>query len=72
MDPFWREIQPYLGFFSHISVYVKEKYSIWLAGKRQLHMRKKPKETRYVDGTPTSEVTSVTTRYSYPTHQGYP
>ena len=28
--------------------------------------------TRYVDGTPTSEVTPVTIQYLHPTHHGYP
>ena len=32
----------------------------------------KTAETRYVDGTPTSEVTPVTIRYIHPTHHGYP
>ena len=31
-----------------------------------------PPPTRYVDGTPTSEVTPVTIRYIHPPHQGYP
>ena len=30
------------------------------------------KEIRYVDGTPTSEVTPVTTQYIHPPHHGYP
>ena len=29
-------------------------------------------KTRYVDGTPTSEVTPVTIRYIHPPHHGYP
>ena len=41
----------------------------WLFGTGEEPL---PKSTRYVDGTPTSEVTPVTIRYIHPPHHGYP